>query len=139
MSQSMSTEQNLDDGQAFPVLELQGAASSTLRKGRGALWAPTTAANVRVNNAGRAVLTRPQENHTKGRDTRNDGGEANDPRDDLRSPEKLFRSNDHRDDNHHERIHDSQSELNRHRRRAAETTDYTLFAAKLKTSFVFGA
>ena len=92
-----------------------------------------------VNNAGQAVLTRPQKNHTKGRDARDDGREANDPRDDLRSPENLFRSNDHRDDNHHERIHNAQSELDRHRRRAAETTGHTLFAAKLKTGFVFGA
>lgn len=97
------------------------------------------AANVRVNNAAQAALIRPQENHEKGRDARKDSREANDPRDHLRSPENLFRSNDHRDDNHHKRIHDSQSELDRHRGRATETAGYTLFAAKLKTSFVFGA
>ena len=85
------------------------------------------------------MLTRPQENHTRGRDARKGGAEANYPRDGLRSPENLFGSNDHRDNNHRERIHDSQSELDCHRRGAAETTDYTLFAAKLKTSLVFGA
>ena len=92
-----------------------------------------------LNNAGQVVLTRPQENHTKGRDARDDSREANDPRDDLRSPEKLFRRNDHRDDNHHERIHYSQSELDRHWAGAAETTGYSLSAAKPKTSFVIQA
>ena len=53
------------------------------------------------------ALTRPEEKPTKRRDARKDGRKANDPRDDLRSPEKLFRSDDHRDESHHERIHNS--------------------------------
>ena len=85
------------------------------------------------------MLTRPQKNHTKGRDARNDGREANDPRDDLMSSEKLFCSDDHRDDNHYEWIHNSQSELDRHWAGAAETTGNSLFAAKPKTGFVIQA
>jgi len=40
-----------------------------------------------------------------------------------------------RDDYHQERIHDSQRELNRHGRGAADTTRGALFAAKPETSF----
>src|SRR6266404_2831538 len=42
-------------------------------------------------------------------------------------------SNHNRDHYHHERIHDSQSELNRHRRGATGTTRRALFVAKPKT------
>jgi hypothetical protein len=48
----------------------------------------------------------------------------------FRPRKKLFRNNDNRDDNHHERIHAPQSELNYHRRGAADTTRHTLFAAR---------
>ena len=85
------------------------------------------------------MLSQPQKNHTKGREARNDSRDANEPRDVLRSPEELFRGNDHRDNDHHERVHDSQSELNSHRRGAAETTCNPLFAPQLKTSSVFQA
>jgi len=51
----------------------------------------------------------------------------------------LFRSNDNRDDYHHKRIHDSESELKRHGRGAADTTRRALFAAKPKTCFMLGA
>jgi hypothetical protein len=85
------------------------------------------------------VLSWAQDNYTKGRDARKDGGNANETGRDFRSRKKPFRSNDNRDDNHHERIHDSRSKLNRHRRGAADTTRRTLFAAKPKTGFVLGA
>ena len=68
------------------------------------------------------MLAWPEENCPKGRDTRDDSRNANEPRDDCRSGEKFLRSNDNRDDYHHERIHGSKSELNRHGRGAADTT-----------------
>jgi len=71
-------------------------------------------------------------------DARNDGGNANETGRDLRSRKKPFRNNDNRDDNHHERIHDSQRELNYHRRGAADTTRRTFFAAKAKICSCWG-
>jgi hypothetical protein len=85
------------------------------------------------------VLTRPQGNYIKARDTRNDCRDANEPRNGSRSSEKLFRSDDHRDDSHHKRIHYPQSELNRHWAGAAEATCNPLSAANPKTGFVIHA
>jgi hypothetical protein len=79
----------------------------------------------------------PQEN--QGRNAGDDCRKAHEPRDDFRSRKKFFRSNDKRDDNHHEGIHHSQNELDRHWRSAAETTGRTLFTAKPKTGFALGA
>ncbi len=72
-------------------------------------------------------------------DARKDGNKANEAGRDFRSWKKLFRSNENRDDYHYERIHDSKSELNCHRRGTAHTTRRTLFAAKPKTCFMLGA
>ena len=84
-------------------------------------------------------LAWPQENRVKGGDPGDDCRNADEPRDDCGSRKKLFRSDDKRDDNHHERIHDSEGELNRHRRGAAGTTGRALLATKPKTGFLFEA
>src|SRR6266699_4138714 len=63
-------------------------------------------------------------------EAQNNGCNAHNSRNDCRSRKKLFSSNDNRDHYHHERIHDSQSELNRHRRGATGTTRRALFVAK---------
>ena len=68
-------------------------------------------ANIFCTVTDRTVLAWPQENCAKGRDTRDDSRNANEPRDDGRSGEKFLRSNDNRDDYHHEWIHDSKSDL----------------------------
>ena len=69
-------------------------------------------------------------------DTCKYSGNANETDRDLRSWKKLFRSDENCDDDHHERIHDSESELNCHCRCATGTTLRTLFAANPKTFFM---
>ena len=71
-----------------------------------------------------------QENRTQGRYSRDDGGNADEPRDDCRSRKEFLCCNGHRDDYHQDGIHDSQDELNRHGRGAADATSHALLATK---------
>lgn len=77
-----------------------------------------------------------QQNPSHPSNPRSNGCDADESRNDFGSRQEFFRRYDAGDACHHERIHDSQSELNRHRRDAANAAGRTLLATEVKTYFV---
>lgn len=83
----------------------------------------------------RSAPSLPEERHNAG----DDSGYADEAGDEGGAGKEFFGSDDERDGNHGERIHDAEGELDGHGRDTTDATSDALFAAEAKAGFILRA